>query len=376
MHDEFLAPTGYGDGGGGVTEAMCERARRLKSLAGMPEVGWGRVDKFFDKLNTVRGKLPSWQGELYLEYHRGVLTTHSDLKARFREGERALQVWEAARCATGGRELDDQPWRRLVFAQFHDYIPGSSIWEVYEEGLAELAQISANALESAAKEIGGGKSAALFNPLPVERVHVLEDGSKAVWLAPLSGMPLGDLPGLQPAKPVEATAKKIESETVKAVFDAKGRITSLTFGGNKIATRGPLADLMIFPDFPHDFEAWDIDRQTLSSGHAEESPAKAKVLDKGGLQGEVEFRRKLGAKSSVAVRYRLDAFQPVLHLEYEIDWREEMALLKAVFPTAYTGRMARFGAPFGSVPSRAARWAIARRGDVRKRGQPLGHRRR
>src|ERR1700679_960226 len=39
VHDEFLSPTGYGDGGGGVTEEMCERARRFKSLAGMPEVG-------------------------------------------------------------------------------------------------------------------------------------------------------------------------------------------------------------------------------------------------------------------------------------------------------------------------------------------------
>jgi len=373
VHDEYLSPTGYGDGGGGVTEEMCERARRVKSLAGMPEVGWGRVDEFFDKLNEVRAKLPSWQGELYLEYHRGVLTTHGDLKARFREGERALQVWEAARCATHGGELDDQPWRRLVFAQFHDYIPGSSIWEVYEEGLAELAALSANAFDSAAKELSKGKSPALFNPLPIERIHLLEDKSKAVWLAPLTGMPLTDLPALEPAKPVQATAKKIESASVKATFDAKGQIASLTFGENEIALRAPLAELMIFPDFPHDFEAWDIDRQTLSLGRAVESPAKVYVLRAGGLEGAVEFRRQLSDKSRVTVRYRLDAFQPVLHLEYEIDWHEEMSLLKVLFPTAYTGRMARFGAPFGSVqrgqqagPSRdeamfegaASRWAI------------------
>jgi len=373
VHDEYLAPTGYGDGGGGVTEEMCERARRLKSLAGMPEVGWGRVDAFFDKLNEVRAKLPSWQGELYLEYHRGVLTTHSDLKARFREGERALQVWEAARCATGGGEIDDQPWRRLVFAQFHDYIPGSSIWEVYEEGLPELAAISANALACAAKELGKGKSPALFNPLPVERIHLIEKNSKAVRLAPLSGMPVADLPVVEPVKPVQVTAKKIESDSVKATFDARGRIASLTFGKNEIALRGPLAELMIFPDYPHNFEAWDIDRQSLSLGRAVDSPAVASVLGEGGLQGAVEFRRQLGEKSSVAVRYRLDAFQPVLHLEYDIDWQEEMSLLKVLFPTAYTGRAARFGAPFGSVqrgqqagPSRdeamfegaASRWAI------------------
>jgi alpha-mannosidase len=347
VHDEYLSPTGYGDGGGGVTEEMCERARRLKSLAGVPEVGWGRVDDFFDKLNEVREKLPAWQGELYLEYHRGVLTTHGDLKARFREGERALQVWEAARCATGGGELDDQPWRRLVFAQFHDYIPGSSIWEVYEEGLAELAALSENARTSAAKELSKGQTPALFNPLPVERIYLLKD--KAVKLAPLSGAPIADLPALELEKPVEATVKKIESGSVKATFDAKGRIASLTFGENPIPVKGPLAGLMIFPDYPHNFEAWDIDRATLGLGKLVETPATALVVEQGGLQGVVEFRRKLGEKSSVAVRYRLDAFQPVLHIEYEIDWHEKMTLLKAVFPTAYTGRVARFGAPFGSV---------------------------
>jgi alpha-mannosidase len=349
VHDEFLSPTGFGDGGGGVTEEMCERARRAKSLAGMPEVGWGRVDEFFDKLNEARAKLPSWQGELYLEYHRGVLTTHGDLKARFRECERALQVWEAARCATGGRELDDQPWRRLVFAQFHDYIPGSSIWEVYEEGLPELAAISAHALDSAAKDLKKGNLPALFNPLPVERIHLLADQSKAVRLAPLSGAPIADLPAVEAVKPVQATAKKITSGLMEAKFDGKGRVTTLAFGEKEVALRSPLGELMIFPDFPHDFEAWDIDRQDLALGHAVDSAAEASVLQAGGLQGAVEFRRKLGEKSSVTIRYQLDAFQPVLRVDYDIDWNEPQALLKALFPTAYTGRMARFGAPFGSV---------------------------
>jgi alpha-mannosidase len=373
VRDEFLSPTGYGDGGGGVTEEMCERAKRLASLAGVPQTKWGRVDEFFDRLNKVRAKLPAWQGELYLEYHRGVLTTHGDLKAGFRACERALQVWEAARCATGGGELDDHPWRRLVFAQFHDYIPGSSIWEVYDEGLPELKAISDQALASAAKELGEGKATAQFNPLPIEVVHVLEDLAKAVRLAPLSGAPVADLPAVESTQPVQVTTEGIESAQVVAKFNAMGDVTSLVFGQNEIALRGPLNALMLFPDHPHDFEAWDIDRQTLSLGREVDTKAEAVVTAKGGLTGAVEFQRKLGAKSTVTTRYRLDAFQPVLHIEYDIDWHEEHVLLKAMFPTAYTGRTARFGAPFGSVQrgqhagqprdeamfeSAASRWAI------------------
>ena len=130
---------------------------------------------------------------------------------------------------------------------------------------------------------------------------------------------------------------------------------------------------MMFPDFPHDFEAWDIDRQSLSLGRAVESEADAVVLHAGGLQGEVEFRRRLSENSTVAVRYRLDAFQPVLHLEYEIDWHDKQALLKVLFPTAYTGRTARFARPLAACSAAskpacramrrcsnrpASRWAI------------------
>ena len=238
--------------------------------------------------------------------------------------------------------------------------------------MPELAAISAKALDSATKELGKGKQPALFNPLPVERIHLVSK-NKAVRLAPLSGAPIADLPIVKVGQPVEASAKKIESAQVKASFDAKGRITSLAFGKNEIARRGLLGDLALFADYPHSFEAWDIDRQTLSLGKIVESPAEVSVLNPGGHQGAVEFRRQLGKQSSVAVCYRLDAFQPVLHLEYEIDWHEEMTLLKVMFPTAYTGRAARFGAPFGSVqrgqlagPSRdeamfesaGSRWAI------------------
>ena len=355
VHDEFLAPTGYGDGGGGVTEEMCERARRYRSLAGMPETVWGRVDNFFERLDAVRARLPVYQGELYLEYHRGALTTHGDLKEAFRAGERALQTWEAVRCATGGTEIDEQSWKRLVFAQFHDYITGTSIPEVYEECVPELRAIAAHALESAARELGkdGTGAPALFNPLPVERIALVRDRDghpmKAVRLNPLSGAPLDALPALKETAPVRAEAMRMESGQVSAEFDEQGHISRLSFGGQGIALRAALGELVLYPDVPHGFDAWEIDRQTLSMGRPVEGPAETVAVQGGAWEGEIAFRRKLGASSTVLIRYRLDAFQPVLHVAYEIDWHEEQTLLKVCFSTAYAGRQARFGEPFGSV---------------------------
>src|SRR5690606_2051404 len=99
--DETLLPVGYGDGGGGVSEGMCERARRMADIALLPRTKWGRIDGFFDRLATVKEQLPAWRGEMYLEFHRGVQTTHSNLKQAYRAAERGLQVQEAVNCAVG-----------------------------------------------------------------------------------------------------------------------------------------------------------------------------------------------------------------------------------------------------------------------------------
>src|SRR5690606_34187545 len=136
IHDEFLMPNGWGDGGGGPTEEMCERARRLSSLRGLPDLKWDQPEPFFDRLAKKRAQLPALDGEIYLEYHRGTFTTQSEVKARFRALEQALQLREAVLVAAN-RAPDaalDHAWRRLVFAQFHDYIPGSAIPEVSARG--------------------------------------------------------------------------------------------------------------------------------------------------------------------------------------------------------------------------------------------------
>ena len=352
VHDEFLAPTGFGDGGGGVTEEMCERARRMRSTGGLPEVAWGGVEDFFRRLGKIRGRLPVWQGELYLEYHRGTLTSHSDLKSSFRLAERAWQAWEAVRCATAGRALDDGPWKRMVFAQFHDYIPGSSVWEVYEEGLPELNRLADQSLCSAIDELAkapGKKDAALFNPLPLPRTLVLEDGKRAVHLPQLAGAPVRQLEPAMPAAPARCGKNFLRAEGVDVELDGNGLIARLAFDGVEIPLRGAAARPVIHPDFPHNFDAWEIDRPALSLEREFGGFGGVKCAGDGSLRASVSFRGALGEASKAVVTYSIDAFRKVLFIDYDIDWREPCALLRLLFPTAFSGRTARFGAPFGSV---------------------------
>lgn len=346
VHGETLMPSGYGDGGGGPTAAMCERARRMADLAGCPHTAWGRIDEFFAGLEPVRAKLPAYRGELYLQYHRGVLTTHGDLKDTFRATERALQSWEAAHCLAGKGDIDRQAWRRLVFAQFHDYIPGSSVPEVYEEALPELRGIAKQAHDSAREVLAKANTPnSIFNPLPVARRELVN--GKLHEIPPLSVTPLTELATVA-ASEVLANETELKSDLVHARFDKKGQITKLVVDSTPIDQAAPLGTLMLYPDIPHGFEAWDIDRSTLANGQRIDSPATVGVsIAKG--SATLSFARQVTEKSVAKIHYTLETGSTVLRIEVETDWQDPDTLLKITFPTNYMGQDARFGGPFGSV---------------------------
>lgn len=80
---EVLTCYGYGDGGGGPTEEMLEQSRRLEhSIVECPVARQTGVKEFFhileDKMDKKR--LAVWDGELYLEFHRGTYTSMAQNK--------------------------------------------------------------------------------------------------------------------------------------------------------------------------------------------------------------------------------------------------------------------------------------------------------
>ncbi len=84
--------------------------------------------------------LPSHTDELYLELHRGCYTTHAEQKRWNRCCEVLLYQAELfaslAFLLTGAdypKAAIEQTWKRVLFNQFHDILPGSSIPEVYDE---------------------------------------------------------------------------------------------------------------------------------------------------------------------------------------------------------------------------------------------------
>ncbi|MEO0455618.1 MAG: glycoside hydrolase family 38 C-terminal domain-containing protein, partial [Cyanobacteria bacterium P01_A01_bin.114] len=103
-------------------------------LSGMPDTPPRRLSPF-----ALR-PLPVWIDELYLELHRGCYTTHADQKQSNRRCEDLLyqaEVFSTIAQLVAGvpyPKVDlENAWKTLLFNQFHDILPGSSIPEVFED---------------------------------------------------------------------------------------------------------------------------------------------------------------------------------------------------------------------------------------------------
>ncbi|MEM6561793.1 MAG: glycoside hydrolase family 38 C-terminal domain-containing protein, partial [Planctomycetota bacterium] len=345
VHRDTLLPIGFGDGGGGTTEDMCERARRTADLASMPKTRWGRIESFFDRMAEVADELPSWRGEMYVENHRGVQTTHGDLKHAYRRAERALQTHEAVRCALGKGALDDTPWQRVCFVQFHDALPGSSVQEVYDEQVPELNGIADAHERAAAEELVGGLPASagepcVFNPLPTQCLARVD--GEIVTLPPLAGITTASAQRVNDMVTVDGMT--IRNGRVSATLTEDGRVAELVIDGRPIAIAEPLGQLYWFRDLPARYDAWNLDRNTLSNSML---PDTQVTVDH--ETDSIAFTRSVGPASTVALRYALSPGSCVLAVTAEVDWQETESLLKIAFATAYAGVNARFGAPFGST---------------------------
>ena len=192
LNDELLLSFGHGDGGGGPTRSMIETAKAFKEIPGMPEVELGKAEPFFDRLaERVKGEphLPVWDGELYLEYHRGTYTSQAQNKRANRRSEILYHDAEAfsSLAHAMGRKFSypqkdlNHGWELILLNQFHDIIPGSSIREVYEDSEKQYEEIMnighgtlRAALDHIVKDMELKKEAiVVFNSLSWERSDVV-----------------------------------------------------------------------------------------------------------------------------------------------------------------------------------------------------------
>ncbi|MEU6922651.1 glycoside hydrolase family 38 C-terminal domain-containing protein [Streptomyces sp. NPDC046631] len=372
-----LVPFGWGDGGGGPTREMLEKARRLRDLEGSPRVGIERPAAFFAAAEEEYGpQAPVWSGELYLELHRATYTTQARTKRGNRRSEHLLreaELWATAAAlrdpAHGAHraryrypyEALDRLWKTVLLHQFHDILPGSSIaWvhreahETYERVRAELADLVAEAVAA----LGGAEGLVALNSSPYQRRQVVEldaeasavlpsgaqtqhlGGGRTAVLADAPGLGAGPLNGSAvPEHPVTATGSAgegivLDNGLLRVVVDGDGLIASVCDlgAGRDVLVPGHRANLLqLHPDHPNHWDAWDIDRHYRRTRTDLTDADSVELVEAGPLRASVRVLRSFG-HSHVTQDIRLTAGSRRVDIETEVDWRESEKVLKAAFP--------------------------------------------
>ncbi len=384
-----LIPFGFGDGGGGPEREMLERARRLRSLEGSPAVEVGTAQSFFDAVREeYAAHAPTWSGELYLELHRGTLTSQRAMKSGNRGCEALLRQAELVWTMVDVRGLGEWPagrlgavWERLLLLQFHDILPGSAIAWVHREAREDFGRLTRE-LEALVAEglaaLGGG----LLNAGPFARREVVEvDGSPHLVVVP----PLSVGPGrpTEPSQPVTVDGLTLANGLVTVRIAEDGSIDRLVdhratgterAGGRDALPRGlRAAELRLHPDVPAKWDAWDLDRPHARTWTSPE-PAAIEVVEAGPLRAVVEARTRVGA-STLVQRTTLTADSPRVDVEVRVDWRERERALAAYVPVSVLATHSSAEIQFGHLrrPSHEnTSWEVARHEVVAHRWLHVG----
>ncbi|WP_250305886.1 glycoside hydrolase family 38 C-terminal domain-containing protein [Streptomyces sp. A 4/2] len=373
-----LVPFGWGDGGGGPTREMLEKARRLSDLEGSPRVEIERPSVFFAAAEEEYGpQAPVWSGELYLELHRATYTTQAKTKQGNRRSEHLLreaELWATTAALRSPRYAYpyddlDRIWKTVLLHQFHDILPGSSIAWVHREARETYARVREElegiiAAAVAALELGpdvrpssgGPGRATALNASPYARREVIgtaDGGLGFVDVPPLASAPVSasvraattaagsdSLSGGAAGDATTVQATRVGPDTVldngllRVTVDSDGLLTSVR---DLVADREVLAPgsrgnlLQLHPDHPNQWDAWDIDRHYRRSHTDLTAADSVELLGQGPLRAAVRVVRTFG-KSRITQELRLDAASPRLDVVTEVDWQESEKVLKAAFP--------------------------------------------
>ena len=347
----WLQPFGYGDGGGGPTDDMAERMRLSASCIGLPSVRAGRLDAFE---RTAEAAPAAWDGELYLEMHRGTFTSQGWLKRANLQAEESLRLaemlsWSNPSMRIAARRTLEPAWQQLLLQQFHDILPGSSIGVVYDDARTDMAQVqgAADASIDAYRTTDG----VVFNPASTPRAGIVQTTAGPRWhdeAPPLGTASMAEsLPN--EITPVTVDGCTLDNGLLRCRIGEDGAVHDLHAAGATGPMVGALGQLSLHRDRPRRWEAWDIDREYEDAAIDLPEPISVQVIESTPMQAVIEVRRSIGAASTAVQRFLMRAGSPVLDVVLTIDWAESKRLLRCTFDTGIHAVDAQFGIQFGHI---------------------------
>ncbi len=381
---------GLGDGGHGPLKYEIEVQR---ALAKKGHAEFSTAGELFRDIEDCGERLPVWKDEMYLEYHRGVLTTQAWVKRANRKAEQSLQTVEALRSVLHLFDVKypytqlKEIWKLVLLNQFHDILPGSSIPEVYEDArehydliFSALHNLNYGGMEELARLVTvkppeeGMDGIVVFNSLPWSRsglVRVELPTEGAYQVVDKSGAEVAfdeietsgekylvfraeDVPSVGhkvyyveesenadsahgPAVAETEEAFVLENELVKVTVNKEsGLLTSLVRkDSGEEFIEAPSNKLMAFWDKPKQWSAWNINKNYTEHPIPIAPPSEVRITQQGPLFCEVlvHSEAKMDGMETTTFdqRIRLHKNDPVVYLDLDSDFHMHDALVKVEF---------------------------------------------
>ncbi|WP_019506675.1 alpha-mannosidase [Pleurocapsa sp. PCC 7319] len=427
LQDIFWLP-GVGDHGGGPTRDMLEVAEKWHNSPFFPEIEFSTATDYLKKIsqprnnnnhiNNFQSSIPIWQDEIYLELHRGCYTTHGDQKKYNRYCERLLyqaelwSTWATLLCQdqflnhlqlldkisiperenlnlADWQKLIEIAWKKVLFNQFHDILPGTSIPEVFTEAnqdwetaIALGEQILQTALKAIASSIAlptppqpDARPLVVFNSLNWERSEIVtvnienteftvfdclgnpvrsqiveavisfegesqfkaeqqliflaEDipsvGYRLFWLCPNKTSPQRTT--------LDQQEFMLENQYLKVVVDSEtGNLNSIYDKQNR---RELLSDpgnkLEAFADRGQYWDAWNIDPEYEQKQLPDPELKSIQWIEDEKLEQRIRVIKHLN-QSEFIQDIILQGNSPILKIANTVDWQETHVMLKVAFP--------------------------------------------
>ncbi len=427
LKEAFWLP-GVGDHGGGPSRDMLEVQQRWQKSPFFPQIQFTTAVDYLGNIcqsleSNPESSLPVWNDELYLEFHRGCYTTHAEQKLFNRRCEDLLyqaELWSSLATIILGEDRYayaklqiEAAWKQVLFNQFHDILPGTSIPQVFVEAnqsWQEVEEIGKEILESALNAIANyitfpcppdslAKPILIFNALNWSRSQVIalaiparnwqiydlegqllpsqlladqqllflakdipSVGYRLFWLAP-SNQPKGENSKAK-TKPENFV---LENELLRVIINpTTGDLDSIF---DKVYQQEILQDkgnqLQAFQDKGQYWDAWNIDPNYEQHPLPPPQLKSIEYLEWGEIQWRIRVIRTLN-QSEISQDYILQTNSPLLKIATTVNWQENQVLLKAAFPLNLASDWVTYEIPCATIqrstcpqtPEQRAKWEV------------------
>lgn len=367
LSNEAIVTFGFGDGGGGPTDDMLEKIRRAScGIPYLAQAKIGTATEFFNRLEkSIRNNpelLPTWRGELYLEFHRGTYTSIAKNKRNNRQCEFLMLDTEAL-CVMLNKLRNDkfpkkelhEAWETVLTNQFHDIIPGSSIPEVYERCDKEYKEIKElcakyreNAFDFVANNTEDGY--AVFNPHSFANSSCVKIDGKSVFVKNIPPKGYRIIKNFDAKNTISIKNNTVFTKFFTVKLDKNLNISSIYDKKNhrEVIKRGHVANrLFVLENYPDQYDTWELQRSTKDKEYnISEAYDVYNVVD--GSRTGIHYKKKhLESEIEQIVWFYED--MPKIDFETKINWRQQRQILKVSFPVEINADVATYEIQFGNT---------------------------